>query len=228
VGHAGRTSNRRTAADVSVLRLDEDAAVHARRTRRESVDEMHDVRSEVPRAGHPLGRLGRRRQISVLVAPTEPLRLRSPTLRRQPALDGSAPRPCRPPPRRRGRKGRGQDLGEPLAGGLSVAELGTVLRGGHREHTFNEPARKRLEGTRSLHLTERRGRRQVEAEFHARLGGIDGLTARPRRSTEPPLQLPLGHDDRACHAHWADHRGQYARLDVRPRRTRSARGASWV
>ncbi len=208
VGHTGCTASRRLEAGVSLLRLGEDAAVHPCRTRREEVREVHDVRSEVPRSGEALGGVAREPRgcrISVVFAPAEPLRLRAPTLVRQPALDGSAPGSGRSPPRRWGCEGRGEDLGDPLEGSLPIAELRPVLRGDDRKNAVDESARQPFERAGSLHRTEGRRRRQVEAELHSRVGGVDGLTARPRRPAEPPLQLPLGHDDRASNAEGTDH-----------------------
>ena len=91
-----------------------------------------------------------------------------------------------------------------------------MLRGADREHSASESIPQPLQHAGSLHRTECRRRLKVEAEFHPRVGGVDRSTARPRRTAEPPLELPLGHEDRASHAERTDHQ-----LSMPGRRTRS-------
>ena len=74
-----------------------------------------------------------------------------------------------------------------------------MLGRGHGDHAVDQPLREPVEHAGALHRAERRGPREVEAELHARVGGVHRLTARTGRTAEPPPQLALGDDHRTGH-----------------------------
>ena len=99
----------------------------------------------------------------------------------------------------------GEDRGESFEGDLTIAELRTFLLRGDREHAVDESIGQALEGSRSLRQAEGGGRREVEAELHPRVRGVDRLTAGAGGTTEAPAELLLGHDDRTRDAERTDH-----------------------
>jgi hypothetical protein len=146
----------------------------------------------------PAGRLFR-------TGPAHPLDVRTPPLGRQPALSRAAAGPCGTARGRRRRGGIGQDGGEPARRRLAVAQLGTVLGGGDREHSAGQPSGQGLQRSLLEHRWQRGRGGQVEGEFHPAVRGIDRLPARPRRSGKAPRQLPR-RDHRAPDANRICHR----------------------
>jgi len=64
-------------------------------------------------------------------------------------------------------EGRGEDGGEPPAGSFPVQQLRPVLGGGDGEDTLDESAGQPFQHARPLHRTERRRRREIQAELDA-------------------------------------------------------------
>ena len=88
-----------------------------------------------------------------------------------------------------------QNFGEALAGGRAIAALGAVLGGGDGQDTSGQAFPKLTQGTITLLLIQGGCGRQVQAELHPRVRGVDPLTARTRRVRKALDQLPRGHDE---------------------------------
>ena len=86
----------------------------------------------------------------------------------------------------------GEDRGESFEGDLTIAELRTFLLRRDGEHAVDESIGEALEGSRSLRRAEGGRRREVEAELHPRVRGVDRLTAGAGGATEAPAELLLG------------------------------------
>src|SRR3546814_3033690 len=73
---------------------------------------------------------------------------------------------------RRGRRsGLPDQVGEPLAGSVAVAQLGPVLGGGHGEPSVDQPVAEGIEGSPPLRLGQRRRRGDVVLQLDAGVGG---------------------------------------------------------
>ena len=99
--------------------------------------------------------------------------------------------------RRVGGQRRPQHRGQPLAGGLPVAQLAAVLRGD--DVSTPSTSRRRQPALRPLPQVRReRGRAgEVERQLDARVGRVHSLPARPGRTGEPPVQLASGQHQRS-------------------------------
>ena len=85
--------------------------------------------------GHPVGH-----DMLAAGSPPQPLDVAAALLLVEAALPGGLARPRRPPRRGGRRDGRRDQLGEPLPGGLAVAQLRAALRGRDGEHAVDEGA----------------------------------------------------------------------------------------
>ena len=81
-------------------------------------------------------------------------------------------------------------VGQPLAGGPAVVELGPVLAGGHGEHAVDQPAGEPLERPGRAGRSGSDGDPATSKDSSTRrVGGVDALAARARRPREPLGQL---------------------------------------
>ena len=108
-------------------------------------------------------------------------------------------------------------LGEPFSRDLTVAQLRAFLLRAHRQDAVDEARGEAFQRSGPLHGPERRRRPQVQAELGPGVRGVDRLTARTGRAAEPPLELPLGDQDRTGDAE----RPHHGRLRNGPRSSRA-------
>src|SRR5207244_1306459 len=77
------------------------------------------------------------------------------------------------------------------------------------EDAVDQSTAQSLRHASSLDRPKRGGALDVEAQLHSRVRGVDGLSARPGRTTESPSELALRNEHGASHAQRTDHRFKY-------------------